>query len=501
MSVRISGEVGSRRQRSLLRRLAFSRPDLVVAIALFVGLCLVLVPMQRGTTPTYDASIYMEVATNIVDNGSLEVRNDPYLFNTPYSSYGLGLSIVIIPFYLVQKAVQPGGQEAMLLINVIMVAASSVVLFAIGRQLRLSRSASIVPSLIFGLLTMAPQQSTDLFTEPGVTLFILSAIFGLLLWRGHRRLAPLLVGTAIGAAITFRADSVLLCGVVLLTIPLFVPFARLWVSRLWILLLGAPLLLAMIYQLAYNAFRYNSLFGRVGYEGQTFDTPFWTGFYGNVLSPGKGFFVFNAVLVLGLPGIVLLWKRDRAVAVAISLLSIARPLFYARWSSWEAGVGWGPRFMFPLCALLAIPAALSIRAVANWAGARRAVGATVIGVLVTTSAACTMLSVSVPFEQWFNVVTGNAGVTQTPEVSDRRVHDYYWTFSGNHITGNVKLIDEARPFPLRWFADDRRVFGASLLVLGGGLLIGTAAFGRRSDEFGEEPPLVGSSSSPVDVGL
>jgi hypothetical protein len=104
---------------------ASRRPDLIIAAALFAGICLILVPLQRGTTPTYDSSIYMDVATNLVDHGSLKVRNDPYLINTPYASYGLGLSIVIIPLYLVQKVVQPGGEEAMLLINVIMVAASA----------------------------------------------------------------------------------------------------------------------------------------------------------------------------------------------------------------------------------------------------------------------------------------------------------------------------------------------------------------------------------------
>jgi hypothetical protein len=33
--------------------------------------------MQRGTTPTYDAGINMEVTTNLVDNRSIKVRNDP----------------------------------------------------------------------------------------------------------------------------------------------------------------------------------------------------------------------------------------------------------------------------------------------------------------------------------------------------------------------------------------------------------------------------------------
>ena len=56
-------------------RVASRRPDLIIAVALFAGICLVLAPLQRGTTPTYDSSIYMDVASNLVDHGSLKVRN------------------------------------------------------------------------------------------------------------------------------------------------------------------------------------------------------------------------------------------------------------------------------------------------------------------------------------------------------------------------------------------------------------------------------------------
>jgi hypothetical protein len=138
--------------------------------------------------------------------------------------------------------------------------------------------------------------------------------------------------------------------------------------------------------------------------------------------------------------------------------------------------------MFPLCALMAIPAALTIRVVASWAGARRAVAAAAIAALVTFSAACTVLSVSVPFEQWYFVQTNNAGLPQTSQEAARREHDYYFSISRSHIAGDVRLIDEARPFPLRWFKPDRRIMGIVLLVFGGGVLMATAVISRRPDE-------------------
>lgn len=478
------------------------RSDLLICLGLFVGLCLVFQSIQRGTTPTYDAGIYIDVASNLADHGSVVVRNDYYGINTPYSAYGLGLSLVLVPFYLVQKAVQPGGQEVMLLVNQAFIAATAVLQYALARVLGASRIFAFLGALAFALLTTAPQQSTDLFSEPGVGLFTVMGVLGLAIWRKGAISGPWLLGVGVGGAIIFRADSILLCGLLVLLVPLFVPINVLRADRRWIYRLGAPLAVAVGYQLWYNQFRYGSILS-TQYQGLSWSTPFFTGLYGNLLSPGKGLFIFCPFLILALPGLWLLYRKDRNIAVTILLLVLARAFFYAKWQSWGGGVGWGPRFMFPICAVLVLPAMETVRRIRIGPWRRRLVGSGVLGVIVCAGLALTALSVLVPFERWFQAVSGDAGGTLTPDAVARRVHDYYWTFRGNHIAGNIRLLDDVVPTNLRWFRVHSEPWGPILLSMGAALVMVTGIFIRRtdavSDPVASDQGVARTSITPSDV--
>jgi hypothetical protein len=468
------------------------RNDFFIASGLFIGLCMIYQSIQRGTTPTYDASIYIDVAANLADHGSLLVRNDPFLVNTPYSIYGLGLSLVVVPFYLVQKAIQPGGQEVMLLVNQLLIAGTAVLLYCVGRVMGTSRLLSLVGAIGFALLTMAPQQSTDLFSEPGVGFFTILSLLGLLLWRKENTYGPWLVGLGIGCAVAFRTDSVLLCLPLMFLVPMFVALDILRADLRWIYRLGIPLIVAAVYQLWYNHLRYGSFF-TTQYAGLNWSTPFWTGLYGNIASPGKGFFVYNAILLLALPGFLLLARKDHALATSIAILAIIRPIFYAKWQAWQGGVGWGPRFMFPLCAILVIPAVEAVKWIIAGSRRRRVVGFSFASLGVLCGLALAAVSVLVPFEQWFNVVNGNAGVVEPQEVIARHQHDYYWSFSGNHVAGNIRLLDDVTPTSLIWFRDHRQPWGPLLLLTGVSTVAATGILTRRLRDEGPTAE-VGNSS-------
>ena len=46
---------------------------------------------------TYDSSIMGQVAANLVNSHSITVSVDPYHLNSPYSFYGLGMSLLMLP--------------------------------------------------------------------------------------------------------------------------------------------------------------------------------------------------------------------------------------------------------------------------------------------------------------------------------------------------------------------------------------------------------------------
>jgi len=269
----------------------------------------------------------------------------------------------------------------------------------------------------------------------------------------------------VALAVLFRTDSALLGGVVLLTLPAFVSTPRLKRWRTWVPQVGAPLMIVGGWIAAYNHLRTGSPFH--DYQNGGFTASFWTGLHGLVYAPGKGFWWYNPVLLLALPGLVLLWRRDRAVAIAIALLVLVRPLFYAKWDAWPGGTCWGPRFLFPLCALLAIPAVEAAAWLRAGSRTRKTASGALVGALTVASLALTALSVWVPYERFWIDTTVARGVpaARAHAVIYKQEWDSYWAIRGSQIWGNARLLDHAVPFPLARFRGGPTLGGVAALVV------------------------------------
>jgi hypothetical protein len=118
---------------------------------------------------------------------------------------------------------------------------------------------------------------------------------------------------------------------------------------------------------------------------------------------GKGLFVFNPLALLGLVGLALLWRRNRPLAVLFLLLIVTRILFFSKWSVWDGGWCWGPRFLLPILPLLMLAAVEVLRETD-----RRKLSGMVVrvvaAVLAMLSAAINLLSVRTPVGQWLGVL-------------------------------------------------------------------------------------------------
>lgn len=182
---------------------------------------------------------------------------------------------------------------------------------------------------VYGILTMALQATTELFSEPAVGLCVALIVWGALRWRKGQVSGALVIGLAAGAAVQFRADSVLTVWIGLLALPLFVPW-RLIVRPARLTALAAPMTLSLVALGAYNDLRWHSVL-RLSYNGRGFHTPLFHGLEGLLLSPGKGVFLFNPVALLGVVGLVVLLRTNAPVGVLFLLLIVSRILFFARW--------------------------------------------------------------------------------------------------------------------------------------------------------------------------
>ncbi len=452
----------------------------IAGTLLAIGLFCFIVAFQRGGVGSYDGNIMFAVARNIVRHGSLKTSGDPYGFdpfdfNTPYSVYGIGTSLLILPATALELALGTRPYSFVLLMNPMVLAATGVVVQRIGVargwSLRLATGAAIACVLCTPLLWAG----TDLFSEPSVTLCCAVLLLAAIRWRDGKGWAPFAFGTAIAVAIQFRSDSILLIGLAVVTLPLFVPWRVLIRDRRALALLLAPIVVSLILLTAYDMIRFNSPFPTQ--SAGAFTTPLDLGLRGLLVSTSKGLFVLSPFLLIGLVGFVPLFRRDRAVAALVTLLCLVRLFFYARWSAWEGGVGWGPRFLAPTYVLLIVPTVEALRRDAQWR--RVAVYRVLAAVFVPASFLVSIVSVAVPHELWWNTFVNGAPRAEV----GRRIHDYFFSIRGSHLAGNLRLIERgdavAAPF---WWREGPRSAVIALLLVGTGSLVAAIWVAWHADD-------------------
>ena len=160
-----------------------------------------------------------------------------------------------------------------------------------------------------------------------------------------------------GVPCSVRPTNILLAPVFLLAI-----LARERRSALKPAMVAAAFLsVAVVAYLTYNYWIFGSPF-QIGYPASVeagkhvtgFETPLGLGLFGFLFSPGKSIFLFAPPVILALAGLPALWRRDRGLAT-IAGLSLPLALgFFARYTQWEGGYCFGPRYLVPAIVLLTL---------------------------------------------------------------------------------------------------------------------------------------------------
>ncbi len=88
----------------------------------------------------------------------------------------------------------------------------------------------------------------------------------------------------------------------------------------------------------------------------TFNTPFFTGIFGYLFSPGKSIFIFAPVILLAIFGWRRLWRKNRGLATVALITPVIYILFFATYTQWEGGYCYGPRYLLTAMTLLGIGA-------------------------------------------------------------------------------------------------------------------------------------------------
>jgi hypothetical protein len=317
-----------------------------------------------GLTMFYVTQSLVERGEVAVPGGNTTVGKEGKL----YSRYGLGLSLVAIPFYLAGKSgtamVPPQWHDLAIkgmvsLTNAFVGAGACLLFFLFCLRLGYSERLAFWLVLGFGIGSFFfPYTKSDL-TEPLQTLCLLGAAYGLFVYA-KTEIPRWLIGAGIFSGMGLLTKVTFALDVVLLGLYL--------VKTLWkrsprhirnsLLQFALPIVAAGLVIFWYNYTRFGNIFD-TGYGQEAtlsgFSTPLYVGLYGILFSSGKGFFWFTPLAILGLIAFkkfILQYRREAFLFVAIVAVHL---LLSAKFKSWAGEGSWGPRYLVPIVPFLLLP--------------------------------------------------------------------------------------------------------------------------------------------------
>ncbi len=292
-----------------------------------------------------------------------------------YSRKGLGMTLLALPLVWAALLVPAAGlAQAALLLSGAVTAATGALLYRAAIRLGFARTTAVAVALLFGVATMAWPYSQEFFSDPICGFGLFAAFYGLLSFSQSGRKRYLAAG-GLGWALAYLARSINL-----VTLPVYL--VGLWVvldlrvrtlygaqqqgsaqqpgsalqrvgtvlQRQWRPMVAflIPVVGAGLLSLWWNWLRFGGIF-ETGYApSETFSANWFFGLYGLLIGPARGFFWYNPVLLLALPGALWFWRNARRTLLIIASLALIYVGMYAKWYMWHGGYSWGPRFLVPL---------------------------------------------------------------------------------------------------------------------------------------------------------
>ncbi|MEB3329172.1 MAG: hypothetical protein VKQ33_08075 [Candidatus Sericytochromatia bacterium] len=325
----------------------------------------------------------LEEGTTAIDGGWIQGR-----FGLRYAWFPLGASLVMLPGYLVGRALAPWlpgvaphdvERVVVALQNAGVTAALAVAMFQALRWMGHSARASLAAALAFGLGTAAWPYAKTCWSEPAATLALFLGLVGL--WRlvqaeERPQGSPLRawgVGSCLALALLIRQEFL---------VPVIGAAAWLgWLNRrghrpsnATLVGLGVPLALGLGLHLAYEHVRWGAWLSFPNYrlprEGTGAALEAWRileGVFRHSISPNQGLLFFSPAALLGLAGLRAWGRRCRPLVGLLGAALVPLFAFYVvGWgpSSWA----WGMRYSYVFLPFLMLPAAeLFERPLGAWA--------------------------------------------------------------------------------------------------------------------------------------
>ncbi|MBU0708691.1 hypothetical protein KJ596_02980 [Patescibacteria group bacterium] len=273
-----------------------------------------------------------------------------------YSIFPVGTSIISMPFvYLFQKIGFPllvRYQDAEKIVASFFVAISALVVFLTIARLS-NRQHALLLTFIYAFCTSMWSTASRALWQHGPSALMLSiALYLIVLARDKPRIVQFL-SLPLAWSFVIRPTNAL--SVLFLTLYVLIFYREYFVKYItWSLVVAIPFLL-------YNFSVYDNLLPPYYYPARVGQSGFWgEALVGNLVSPGRGLFVFSPILLFSLWGIWLSIRgKERTIFWSTLAATIVTHWFIvSSYPHWWAGHSFGPRFftdMMPYFVLFLVP--------------------------------------------------------------------------------------------------------------------------------------------------
>ena len=375
------------------------------------------------------------------------------LFHTPdgkiYSRYGLGQTVLFIPFYLAGRLMNPNAELTHFsdfakyfyltdfLFNPTITAFTAAAMFYLGRKIGFSERMSVALALIFCFATQAWPYAKTLYNGPLVGLCVSVSTY--YLWSPKRRLDLLWAGLLAGFAGFVRYEFMIF------GIPIGLYILCVWRGSLrnrlsaWACFC-IPLIGWVVVNALYDFARVGSIFVTPLRPNPGYDTPILQGLYGLLFSPGVGLFVYSPILILSLVGFYDFWQRNKKGLVLLLTWVLPYLLASSAYTYWHGWASWGTRYLVPMVPLMVL--ALGVAIDRRWATRQFRI---VFAVLLSASGLVNFLGVVGNTVTAFNMPNGIMSLLENGEfVPAKALYDPRYS----PIVYHARLIFDSAELPL-----------------------------------------------------
>ena len=318
-----------------------------------------------------DNHLRYQVTTSIVEKYDLSVPNGFGVKGKDgrfYSFYGLGWSVLAVPFYILGKYLGGGSESLVCVMQLLAGAVTVTFVFLFCVSLGYSYRPSVITAIFYGFGSMAWPLAKQPFEHVVETLFVLLSVYYMyLFYIKERNLCFILSAVFIGIALTIRLTAILVFPALFFIGGIFClqnaslkySMKILFKHVVMYLMVLLPFIFIIMW---YNYYRFGSIY-ETGYQliaaktGLDFfyGTPLLTGLRGFLLSPGKGIFYYSPVALLFFPAIVPFYKKHSSLVIAFIMIITSYLLFLSKNIYWHGDWAWGPRYLLVILPFLIIP--------------------------------------------------------------------------------------------------------------------------------------------------